>query len=55
MLDFEGTRIGGRHYHHMDLSAHVDALRPGSNVIAATGELSEGRLRGLDFGLYAIE
>ena len=54
VLDFSGTRSGGRHYHHMDLSAHAAALRPGRNVLAATGDFA-GDLRGLDFGLYAVE
>ena len=54
VLDFAGTRSGGRHYHHMDLSAHAAALRPGQNVLAATGDFA-GDLRGLDFGLYAVE
>ncbi len=54
VLDFAGTRSGGRHYHHMDLSAHAAALRPGRNVLAATGDFA-GDLRGLDFGLYAVE
>ena len=54
VLDFEGTRAGGRHYHHMDLSAYADKLRSGRNVLAATGEFSD-ELRGLDFGLYAVE
>ena len=54
ILDFEGTRPGGRHYHHMDMSAHAGLLRPGRNVLAATGEYTEA-LRGLDFGLYTVE
>lgn len=54
VLDFAGTRSGGRHYHHMDLSAHAAALRPGLNVLAATGDFA-GDLRGVDFGLYAVE
>ena len=54
VLDFAGTRSGGRHYHHMDLSAHAAALRPGRNVLAATGDFA-GDLRGVDFGLYAVE
>ena len=54
VLDFSGTRSGGRHYHHMDLSAHAAALRPGRNVLAASGDFA-GDLRGLDFGLYAVE
>ena len=52
--DAEGTRSGGRHYHHMDVSAHAGALREGANVLAATGEYSQA-LRGLDLGLYAVE
>ena len=54
ILDFAGTRSGGRHYHHMDLSAHASALRQGRNVLAATGEFADN-LRGMDFGLYAVE
>lgn len=54
IVDFEGTRAGGRHYHHMDISAHKGLLREGVNVLAATGEFSEA-LRGLDFGLYAVQ
>ena len=54
ILDFGGMRTGGRHYHHMDISSHRELLRVGSNVLAVTGEYSEA-LRGLDFGLYAVE
>ncbi len=54
ILDFAGTRPGGRHYHHMDLSAQATALRPRRNVLAATGQPA-GELRGLDLGLYAVE
>lgn len=54
VLDFEGTRAGGRHYQHLDLSEHVGLLREGGNVLAATGAHSEAR-RGLDFGLYVVE
>ena len=54
IVDFKGTRAGGRHYHHMDISAYKGLLREGSNVLAATGEFSQA-LRGLDFGLYAVE
>lgn len=54
ILDFEGTRPGGRHYHHMDMSQHAGLLRAGRNVLAATGEFS-GERRGFDFGLYAVE
>ena len=54
ILDFEGMRTGGRHYHHMDISSHGELLREGSNVLAVTGEYSQA-LRGLDFGLYAVE
>lgn len=54
ILDFAGTRSGGRHYHHLDLSEQAGLLRPGRNVIAATGAHSEGR-QGFDFGLYAVE
>jgi hypothetical protein len=38
----------------MDISAYKGLLREGSNVLAATGEFSQA-LRGLDFGLYAVE
>ena len=54
VFDFGDIRPGGRHYHHMDLSEAASALRQGSNVIAATGDLAEG-LRGLDLGLYTVE
>ena len=54
ILDFEGTRPGGRHYHHMDISEHAGLLREGTNVLAATGSYPQAQ-RGLDFGLYAVE
>ena len=38
----------------LDLSAQATALRPGRNVLAATGQPA-GELRGLDLGLYAVE
>ncbi len=52
--DFEGTRAGGRHYEHRDLSAFADKLKPGRNVIAAKGSF-DGDRRGLDLGLYTVE
>lgn len=54
VFEFDGTRPTRRHYHHLNLSEHADLLRGGENVIAVTGEFSEG-LRGLDFGLYTLE
>ena len=54
VFDFGGIRPGGRHYHHMDLSAAASALREGPNVLAATGDLSQGQ-RGFDIGLYAVQ
>ncbi len=54
IVDFEGTRPGGRHYHHMDMSEHVGLLRLGRNVLAATGAYSQVR-RGLHFGLYTVD
>ena len=54
ILDFEGMRAGGRHYHHMDVTSHRGLLREGSNVLAVTGEYSQAP-RGFDFGLYAVD
>ena len=54
VFDFGDIRPGGRHYHHMDLGGAAQALRAGSNVVAVTGDLTEG-LRGLDIGLYTVE
>ena len=54
VFDFGDIRPGGRHYHHMDLSAATEFLREGTNVLAATGNLSQGQ-RGLDIGLYIVE
>ncbi len=54
VLDFDGIRPGGRHYHHSDLSAAAGTLKPGVNVLAVIGDRSEGP-RGLDIGLYTVE
>ncbi len=54
VFNFGDIRPGGRHYHHMDLSGSAGLLREGTNVIAATGDRSDGQ-RGIDIGLYAVE
>ncbi|MDE0102609.1 MAG: beta-galactosidase [Bryobacterales bacterium] len=52
--NFEGTRAGGRHYEHRNLSAYAAELKAGRNVIAVAGAFG-GDLRGMDFGLYTVE